>query len=269
MNIIKKSLAGLAFLVSTAMPMKAQMQTDSTLTDSSKQKDVSFFADISARNGYYFSIGPLAGNRETSKFVTQADFGAAVGNFTLSTWTDYAPLRGQVDEIDVSATYDLFSKDFKIGKQPFNLSATAGIMAFMYPVNSQAGGATDWLPNVNLNLSTPLFGEKSTSLNLFYMHDVVKDPVQNGGALMVTLDQEVGKFGPVSLSTNAYGAYGTDLYEFNGFLLSRIGAKASMDIGKNSSISADYSYQFTGPNQSETSIPQESIFGITFSTNFK
>jgi len=266
MNFIQKQLATLAIVASTFAPLNAQSNSQAETIDDSD--DVSCFANISARNGYYFSIGPLAGDKETSKFVTQASFGLDISILTLKTWIDYAPLRGQIDEIDISASYNLLSEDFKIAKHQFNISGSIGIMLFAYPDGSQAGDATDVLPNIDLNLSTNAFKDKKSSLNLFYMNNVVDDSVQNGAALMLNLEQELGKIGPVSLSTNAYGVLGLDLYEFHGPLLARLGVKASVDLTEKLSLSADYSYQFAGPNQNKEVIPQTSIFGITLGTKF-
>ena len=273
MNFIKKQALNLSLLLSTMAPLVSNAQTE-TVSDDKNKTEVSGFANLSVRNGYYFVIGPLAGihdtpkHRSQNKFVTQGSFGFTKGNLTLSTWFDYVPMRGDIDEIDLVANYDLGSKDFKLGEQPFTLAGTAGIMAFTYPDGSQAGGAPDLLPNANVNISTPIIGDKKTSLNLFYMQNVVPNKMQAGGALLTTLEQEIGSWGPVSVSANAFGAYGAGLYDFKGSLLGRLGTNVSVDLGDDLTLSGDYSYQFTGPDQDKDVIPQESIFGLTLSKNF-
>lgn len=266
MNFLKKQALNLSLLLATMAPLASNAKSDVETADKNKL-ELSGFANTSVRNGYYFTIGPLAGDRETSRLVNQMDFGVSIGNLTISTWASYAPLRNQIDEIDVIATYDLGSKEFKVASQPFTISGALGLMAFTYVKGSQAGDKTDILPNANFNISTILFGDKSTALNLFYMHNVVKDPVQNGGALMATLSQDVGKLGPVSISTNAYGAYGTDLYEFNDALLGRLGASASIDLTDNVSLSADVAKQWSTKDYA-SSIPNDWICGLTLSAKF-
>lgn len=270
MTSLKSTLAGISLLAISSLPSFGQAKDTAKIVTAPSNQEVSFDASLSVRNGYYFTIGPLAGcnERAASKFVNQANLATTIGKFTLGTWIDYVPLRGQFDEIDATLKYAAGSAEFPLGKKSLALAVDAGIMAFMYPGGSLAGGASDILPNVNVNISYPLIDHKKTSLNVFYMHNIVKDEFRRGGALMVTLGQELGQIGPVSLSANAYGAYGADLYEFNGYLLSRLGTKASVKLSEHLTLSADYSYQITGKNQDRKVIPQESIFGATLSTNF-
>lgn len=266
MNFIKKSLVTLAAIAATVGALSAQESTDSTF-DKSKS-ELSAFADVGLANAYFFPIGPkVMGPNLKYDPAIQADFGFSVGKFTVLAWGSGSPARGQVDEVDLILNYAVGSKDFNIGKLPFTVSTNIGGMNWNY-ADGLAGDKSDFLVTLSADLSSKLFANQNTSLNVSGMYNVVQNKVQNGGAVTGVLTQELPSLGPVDFSTSASATCGLDMYNLNGLLNPRLGANASVNLNGSSSLSLDYKYQFTGPKQSKEVIPQESIIELKYSIGF-
>lgn len=229
--------------------------------------NVSAFMNSRVGNGYFFMIGPKSGDGPASNFTSQTSFGTTIDNYTLGTWLAF-DREGQIHEIDVFASRSLGEKEVKIGNRAVTLAGEGQVMALIYPSGSPAGDATDFLLGLNLNASTTLMKDLETSLNFNYLHNVVKDDVQRGGALIIDLSQDLFKYGSLNLSGTLNKAIGTGLYNFSGDLLTRFGANASVSVSDNVSLDINYNYQVTGKSQDKEVIPTAHIVSAGVNISF-